>query len=225
MGSIPGLGTRIPHAGKLSRCSTTTEPTHSRDNSSQEEKPPQWEAHPLQLESRLASLQLEKSPRAATRSLCMARKTQHSFVVVQPLSHVRLSATSWTLACQAPLSSTVSQKLLKFMSIESVMLSSHLIFCRPIFLLSSIFPSIRIFSNELTLCIRWPSIGVSASASVLLVNIQCWFPLGLTSLIALLSKGLSRVFSSTTIWKHQFFSAQPSSWSRAYICTWLLEKP
>ena len=87
----------------------------------------------------------------------MARKTQHSFVVVQPLSHVRLSATSWTLACQDPLSSTVSQKLLKFMSIESVMLSSHLIFCRPIFLLSSIFPSIRIFSNELTLCIRWPN--------------------------------------------------------------------
>ena len=126
MGSIPGLGTRIPHAGKLSQCSTTTEPTHSRANSSQEEKPAQWEAHPPQLESRLASLQLEKSPRAATRSLCMARKTQHSFIVVQPLSHVRLSATSWTLACQAPLSSTVSCSSLKFMSIESVMLSNHL---------------------------------------------------------------------------------------------------
>ena len=68
------------------------------------------------------------------------------------------------------------------------------------------------------------SIGVSASASVLPVNIQDWFPLGLTSLISLLSKGLSRVFSSTTIWKHQFFTTQPSLWTNCHICTWLPEK-
>ena len=68
------------------------------------------------------------------------------------------------------------------------------------------------------------SIGVSASASIFPMNIQYWFPLGLTSLISLQSKGLSRVFSSTTVWKHQFFSAQPSLWSNSHICTWLLEK-
>ena len=69
------------------------------------------------------------------------------------------------------------------------------------------------------------SIGASASASILPMNIQDWFPLGLTSLISLQSKGLSRVFFNTTVQKHQFFSAQPSLWSNSHICTWLLEKP
>ena len=69
------------------------------------------------------------------------------------------------------------------------------------------------------------SIGVSASASVLPMNIQDWFPLGLTALISLQSKGLSRVFSNTTFQKHQFFGAQLSLWSNSYIHTWLLEKP
>jgi len=68
------------------------------------------------------------------------------------------------------------------------------------------------------------SIGASAIASVLLMNIQDWFPLGLTGLISLLSKGLWRVFSSSTIQKHQFFIYQPSLWSNSHICTWLLEK-
>ena len=66
---------------------------------------------------------------------------------------------------------------------------------------------------------------IGASASVLLINIQCWFPLGLIGLISLQSKGLSRVFSNTTVQKHQFFCAQPSLWSNSHICTWLLEKP
>ena len=96
---------------------------------------------------------------------------------------------------QASLPFTLSPSLLKFMSFELVMLSNHLILGHP--LLSSIFPSIRIFFNELSLCIMWPSIG--ASASVLPVNIQSWFPLGLTGLISFLSKGLARVFSSTTV--------------------------
>ena len=110
-------------------------------------------------------------------------------------------------------------------SIESVMPSRHLILCCPFLLLPSISPSIRVFSSELAFYIRWLSIGVSASASVLPKNIQGWFPLGFTGLISLLSNGLSRFFSSTTIWKHHFFSAQHSLWSNSHICIWLLEKP
>ena len=103
------------------------------------------------------------------------------------------------------------------MSIKLVMWSNHLIFCLPLLLLSSIFPSIRVFSNELALCICWPNFGASASASVLPMNIQVWFPLGLTTLISLQSQGLSRVFFSTTVWKHQFSSAQPSLWANSYL--------
>ena len=80
-------------------------------------------------------------------------------------------------------------------------------------------------SNEFLVVSGGQSIGTSASALVLPMNIHGWFPLGLTDLISLQSKGLSRVFSSTTIWKHQFFSTQPSLWSNFHICTWLLEKP
>ena len=103
-----------------------------------------------------------------------------------------------------------SQSLLKRMSIASVMPSNYLILFHPLLLLPSIFPSIRVFSNQSVLHIRWPSIGVSASASVLPVNIQDWFPLGWTGWISLQSKGLSRVFSNTTVQKHRFFSAQLS---------------
>ena len=85
-----------------------------------------------------------------------------------------------------------------------------LILCRPLFLLPSIFPSIRVFSNESALCIRWPNIGVSASTSVLPMNTQDWSPLGWTGWISLQSKGLSRVFSRTTVQKYQFLSAQLS---------------
>ena len=79
-----------------------------------------------------------------------------SFSSVQLLSHVWLFLTPWTAVCQASLSFSLSQSLLKFMFIESVMPSNHLILCHPLLLLPSIFPSIRVFSNELTLCIRWP---------------------------------------------------------------------
>ena len=94
---------------------------------------------------------------------------------------------------------------------QSVMPSNHLILCCPLFPLPSIFPSIRAFSNESVLHIRWPCIGASASASVLPMNIEDWLPLGLTGLIFLQSKGLSRVFSNTTVQKHQFFGSQHSS--------------
>ena len=118
---------------------------------------------------------------------------------VQSLSRVLLFATPWIAARQASLSITSSWSLLKLSSIESVMPSNHLILRRPLLLPLSIFPSIRGFSNESVLCIRWPKIiGVSASASVLPMNIQDWFPLGLTSWISLPYKGISRVFSNTT---------------------------
>ena len=121
------------------------------------------------------------------------------------------------------LSFTISRSLLKLISIQAMMPSNHLILCCPILLLPSIFPSIRVFSNEFQL---FTSGGQSTgtSASVLLVNIQDLFPLELTGLISLQSKGLSRVFN-TTVQKHLFFSAQPSLWSNSHIHTWLLEKP
>ena len=160
-------------------------------------------------------------------------------VVVQSLNHVRLFATPWTAAHRDPLSFTISQSLLKLMSIDSVMPSNHFILCCPLLLLPSIFSSIRVFSNKSALRIRWskywsfsfsisPSSeysGVLALASFLPKNIQDWSPLGWTGWISLQSKGLSRVFSNTTVQKHQFFSAQISSQSNSHIHTWPLEKP
>ena len=96
---------------------------------------------------------------------------------------------------------------------------SHLLL--PPLLLPSIFPSIRVFS---TFASGGRSIGASASALVFPINVQGWFPLGLTGLIPLLSKGLSRLFSSITVQNLQFFGAQPSLWSDFHIYTWLLEK-
>ena len=108
---------------------------------------------------------------------------------------------------------------------ESVMPSSHLILCRSLLLLPPIPPNIRVFSNESTLRMRWPSTGVSTLASVLPMNTQDWSPLEWTGWISLQSKGLSRVFSNTTVEKYQFFSAQLSSQSNSHIHTWPLEKP
>ena len=124
---------------------------------------------------------------------------------VQSLSRVWLFATPWTTGCQNSLSITSSQSSLKLMSIESVMPSNHLILCHPLLLLPSIFPSIKVFSNESVLHIRWPNTGVSASTSVLPMNTQDWSPLGWTGWISLQSKGLSRLISNTTVEKHQFF--------------------
>ena len=115
--------------------------------------------------------------------------------------------TPWTAAHQAPLSFTISQNLLKFTSIESVMLSNHLILCCPL-LLPSIFLRTGSFQMSQFFTSGGQSIGVSASASVLPMNIQDWFPLGWTGWISLQSKGLSRIFSNTTVQKHQFFGAQ-----------------
>ena len=119
-------------------------------------------------------------------------------LVVQSLSHVQLFAIPWTAACQAPLFFTTSQTLFKLMPIEPMMSLNHLTLCRPFVFLPSIFPSIRVFSSESVLQSDGQSIEASASASVLPMNIQGLFSLGLTGLIFLLSKGLSRVFSNTT---------------------------
>ena len=131
-------------------------------------------------------------------------------VVVQPLSHVRLFETPWTAGHQASLSLIISLSLLKLMSIESVMPSNHLILCRPFLLMPSILPSIRSFSVSWLFVSGGQSIRASASASVLPMNIQGWSPLGWTGWVSLLSKGLSRVFSNTTVQKHQFVSPQLS---------------
>ena len=129
---------------------------------------------------------------------------------VQSLSCVQLFATPWTAALQASLSIINSRSPPKPMSVESVMPSNHLILYHPLLLLPSIFPSIRVFSIESALRIRWQNIGVSTSTSVLPMNTQDWSPLGWTGSISLQSKGLSRVFSNITIQKHQFFSTQIS---------------
>ena len=146
------------------------------------------------------------------------------FSSVQSLSLVRLFATPWITARQASLSITNSRSLLKLMSIESVMPSSHLILCRPL-LLPPIPPSIRVFSNESTLAWGGQSIGVSASVSVPPMNTQDWSSLGWTGWISLQSRGLLRVFSNTTVQKHQFFGTPLSLQSNSHVHTWPLEKP
>ena len=132
------------------------------------------------------------------------------------LNCVRLFVIPWTVARQSPLFSTISQSLFKFMSTESVILSKYLILCCPVLLFlqsfseSESFPISQLFKSD------GQSIGAPASASVIPINIQGWFPLGLTGLISLLFKGLSRVFSSTTVWKHQFFGTQFSLWPNSH---------
>ena len=144
------------------------------------------------------------------------------FSSVQSLSRVRLFETPWIAACQASLSlssgvcsnscplsrwcqPTISSSVIPFSS------------CSESFPASESFPVSQLFTSS--------DQRIGASASILSVNIQGWFPLGLTALITLLSTELSRVFSSTTVQKHQFFSAQPSLWRNSHIRTWPLEKP
>ena len=147
------------------------------------------------------------------------------FSSVQSLSHVWLFVTPWITARQASLSIANSRSLPKPMCIKSVMPSSHLILCHPFLLLPPIPCSIRVFSNESTLRIRWPkywsfsfSISPSKEHPELISFRMDWWT-------SLQSKGLSRVFSNTTVQKHQFFGAQPSSQSNSHIHTWPLETP
>ena len=120
------------------------------------------------------------------------------------------SATPWITARQISLSITNSWSPPKFISIESLMPSNHLILCHSLLLLPSIFPSIRVFQISLLFASGGQSVGVWASTSVLPMNTQNWSPLGWTGSSSFQSKGLSRVFSNTTVQMHQFFCAQLS---------------
>ena len=154
------------------------------------------------------------------KNTCYKRSVQS----VQSLSCVRFFVTPWTAKRQASLSITNSRSPTKLMSIESVMPSNHLILCHPLLLLPAIFPSIRVFSSESALYIRWPrywsfSISISPSneySGLISFRIDC--------LLSLQSKGLSRVFSNTIVQKCPFFGAQPSLWSTCHIRAQLLEK-
>ena len=157
--------------------------------------------------------------------LSVNSKLSVQFSSVRLLSHVWLFATPWTAVHQASLSITNSPSLPKLMSIESVMPSNHRVHCCPLLLLPSIFPSIRVFSNESALRIKWPNywsfsfnISPSNEHSGLISFRMDWLDL-------LAVQRLSKVFSNTIVQKHQFFSAQLSLWSNSHIHTWLLEKP
>ena len=127
-------------------------------------------------------------------------------VVVQSWSRVQLFVTPWTATHQASLSFTISLSLLRLMSIESLMAPNHLLLCHSLLLqlqsfpASGSFPMGRLFASG--------SQSIRVSASVLPIHIQGWFPLGLIGLVSLLSKGLLRIFSSNTVWKHQYYSTQ-----------------
>ena len=138
-----------------------------------------------------------------------------AIVVVQSLSHICFFLISWIAACHTSLSFTISQSSLKLMPIELVMPSNHIMLCHRLLLLLLILPNNRIFSNESTLCIKWPkywsfsfSISSSNEYSGSISSRLDW-------LISLQSKGLSRVLSNTTVQKHEFFGTQPSLWSNS----------
>ena len=145
---------------------------------------------------------------------------------VQSLRRTRPFATPWTAARQHSLSITNSLSLPKLMCIESVMLSKHLILCHPLLLPpSQSYPASGSFPMSQFFVSGGQSIGVSPSTSVLPVNTQDWSHLGWTGWISFQFKGLSSIFSNTTVQKHQFFCPQLSLWSNSHIHTWLLEKP
>ena len=147
------------------------------------------------------------------------------FSSVQSLSCVWLFATPWTTARQASLSINNSQSPPKPISIESVMPSNCLILCHPFSSCPQRLPASGSFPMDQLFTWGGQSIGVSALASVLPKKSQGWSPSEWTGWISLQFKGLSRVFSNTTVQKHQFFGTQPSSQSNSHIHTWPLEKP
>ena len=137
-------------------------------------------------------------------------------------SYSVMSDSLWPHGLQTSLSFTIPQSWPKLMSIESMMPSNHLIHYHPLLLLPSIFLSIRVFSNESAFHIRWPeywSFSINPSNEY-----SGWFSFSIDWLISLMYKRLSRVFCSTTVQKHQFFSTKPSLWSNCHIHPWLLEK-
>ena len=144
------------------------------------------------------------------------------FNSVQSLSCVWLFVTTWIAARQAALSITNSRSSLRLTSIKSVMPSSHLILCRPLLLLPQSLPASESFPVSQLFAWGAQRTGVSALASFLPKKSQGWSSLEWTGWISLQSKEVSRVFSNTTVQKHQFFSTQPSSQSNSHIHTWPL---
>ena len=142
---------------------------------------------------------------------------------VQSLSCAQLFATQWNAARQASLSITNFQSSPKLMCIKSVMPSSHLILCSPFLLLPPSLPASGCL--PMSQLFAWGGQSIGVSASVLPMNTQDWSPSGWTGWISLQSKGLSRVFSNTTLQKHQFFVTQLSSQTNSHIHTWPLKKP
>ena len=161
-------------------------------------------------------------------------------VAVQWLSHVQIwdpmacSRPGFPVICSPRICSTL-ELILRLSCywywywvaqyLELIIPSNYLILCCPLLLLPQSFPASESFPLSWLFTSGGQSIGASASASVLPMIIQGWFHFGLIGLISLLPKGLSRVFSSTTVWYHEFFSTQPSLWSNSHVRTWLLEKP
>ena len=173
-----------------------------------------------------AHVWLLRNPMDAHHFLSMGFPKQEDwFSSVQSLSCIQLFATPWTEAREDSLSIINSWSLLRLISIELVMLSNHLILCHPLFLPFQSFSALGSFPKSWLFTSGGQSIEASAWAPALPMNFQGWLPLGLTDLISLQSKGLSRVFSSTTFWKYLFFYAQPSLWSNSHTRPWLLEKP
>ena len=149
----------------------------------------------------------------------------HQFSSVQSLSHVQLFVTPWIAARQASLSITNSRSSLKLTSIKSVMPSSHLILCRPLFLLPPIPPTIRVFSNESTLHMRWPKYWSFSFSIILSKEIQGLISFRMDWLDLLAFQGTLKSLLQHHSQKHQFFGAQPSSQSNSHIHTWPQEKP
>ena len=156
------------------------------------------------------------------KNVCTNESLSFLNVVVWLLSRVLLFATPWTAACQSDLSITISQSLLKLMSIESLIPSNHLVLCHPLLLLPLIFPSIRVFSNESVLCIKWPndwsfsfSINPSNEYSGLISFRMDWFDLAVQGTLKNL---LQHHSSKASILWHS------ALWSNTHIHTWLLEK-
>ena len=176
---------------------------------------------------RPCSLHQESAHSSWTHSTFKNNRVKYFLVFssVQSLSRVRLFSTPWAAARQASLSITNSRSSPKLTSVESVMPSSHLILCHPLLLLPQSLPASESFPMSQLFTLGGQSTGVSASASFLPKKSQGWSPSEWTGWISLQSKGLSRVFSITTVQKHQFFGAQLSSQSNSHIHTWPLEKP
>ena len=151
--------------------------------------------------------------------------SKRAFSSVQSLSRVRLFATPWIAARQASLFTTNSQSLLRLMFIKSVMPSGHLIHCHSLSSCPQSLPASESFPMSQHFAWGGQNTGVSAFASVLPKNTQDWSSLEWAGWISLQSKGLSRVFSNTTVQKHQFLGTQPSSQSNSHIHTWPREKP